>query len=738
MSSFQQRTAVMQQAAQKSGARLLIAIPFYKNEGLVERVVRSLLECRDDLVALDAEVALYDDSPDYPALGQALARALTLVSDAFPVRVCANPRNLGFVGTMNQAFEEAAERRLDLLILNSDTVVTPGALTEMAAVAATDPMIAVVCPRSNNATLCTFPWTDRTARMGPREARAAHGALSRLLPRVTYAPTGVGFCMLIKHKVIAEFGAFDPAYGAGYNEENDFVMRANRCGYRAVLANHAFVWHEGEQSFAVSDVPRELHDRKNAAILDARYPEYRRLVGEHFASPHHQAERLISQLLSDVVGRLDVAFDLSGFGPFHNGTHEAGVQLLREAARSWGDRFTLSVLCTPAVWSFHRLEEIPGLRRCEPDGDSLHAVMVRMGQPFDYPSVERAFRRAPVQAVFMLDAIALDCGYLASQHLASVWSFVLRRCDVLATNSAYSLQQFERRFVIPPVVIRTPTLHSIDPAEYRRTPPGPPLAQPGYVFVVGNHYAHKHLGPTVTAILSEQPHVRVVALGAASKDDAARLRSEWAPSLPDEDRLLVVPAGELSEPDMASLFAHSAIVVFPSHYEGFGFPVMHGLAWEKPVLARAMPVYEEIRAGALGGENIHLFDATADLVAALKDPPSWAPPAQPKAPSGWSRSARELRDAIEQALERVSYIRLLERLDGLALIRGLNAPPAGIAAKTYAPGPELAAHLSAERLEWVLLRLYRRPMFYATARLAWRTLRPIWRALLGAYRSLRQ
>ena len=39
-------------------------------------------------------------------------------------------------------------------------------------------------------------------------------------------PTGVGFCFYVRRALLDAIGPFDPAFGAGYGEENDFCMRA--------------------------------------------------------------------------------------------------------------------------------------------------------------------------------------------------------------------------------------------------------------------------------------------------------------------------------------------------------------------------------------------------------------------------------------------------------------------------------------------------------------------------------
>ena len=104
----------------QSGSGILIAIPFYKNEHLVELVVGSLINCASDLAAIGAQVVLYDDSPFYKPLRAALEAILPAAQAAFPCRLVLNPENLGFVRTMNLAVADAVEHRLHLLLLNSD------------------------------------------------------------------------------------------------------------------------------------------------------------------------------------------------------------------------------------------------------------------------------------------------------------------------------------------------------------------------------------------------------------------------------------------------------------------------------------------------------------------------------------------------------------------------------------------------------------------------------------------
>ena len=186
---------------------LLLAVPLYRGADLAHQVVGSILDCAAELAALKAEVVLYNDSPDDVLLDQALAE-LTRASKV-DLRVERNVENIGFVRTANRAIAEAIRLGYDLVLLNSDTVLTPGALSEMARIALADPMIGFVNPRSNNATLATLPYQDRFRHLPPGEAQSAWARLAPRLPPFTYVPTANGFCVLIRWIVLAEFGGFD-------------------------------------------------------------------------------------------------------------------------------------------------------------------------------------------------------------------------------------------------------------------------------------------------------------------------------------------------------------------------------------------------------------------------------------------------------------------------------------------------------------------------------------------------
>ncbi len=715
---------------------MLIAVPFYKNEHLVAPVLNSLFACAEDIAAVGAEIICYNDSPGYAPLADALAGALPRLAGCAPCRLESNSENLGFVRTMNRAVAEAVARHADLLLLNSDTVVEPGALAEMAAVAALDHMTGFVNPRSNNATIATLPLRAPPVPHAPG-ARDAYRALADLLPRVSYAPTSVGFCLLIRHAILAEFGGFDEIYGFGYNEENDLVMRAGRCGYRAVLANHAFVWHDGEMSFSTAGTNRSTLEAKNRAILDQRYPEYAGHTQAHYDAPETIAEHLLAATLPDSAGQRDIAFDFSSFRAAHNGTFEAGRQLLRVAAGVWGRAFRLHVLCGQDVYDFHGYAAL-SIPRADPHGGRRFAAIFRVGQPYDWNVLERLAPSAAVLGVYMLDTISVDCPQLASSLLYHMWQLTLDHIDVFAAQSRQTRDQFRRRFTLPPHAIELVSYHALDLAEYRLPaapagagpPPGSQASHRTRLLVLGNHFHHKDLNRTANLLAAAFPDRTIVAMG-PDHHGARRVAAPTDPApLTVAQNLEVIEVGALSEHEIGAEYEAADAVVFPSHAEGFGFPVLHALAAERPIFVRRLPVFEELSQAMGCTPNMRFFDSTSDLVAQLQSIPSWQPHAPPPPGNGSARSGREIRDALLQALARVDYHRIVRRIRAVQLASSL-------AQQNSLPPPSdtkaaLAARHLALKVERLALRLLRIQGLYVTIRLLLRPFRRGWKWLRGA------
>lgn len=266
-----------------------VVVPVYNAPDDLRRCIQSVLaNTRGDF----ALVLIDDASPD-PRIGayfdELASRGLRNVT------LLRNERNLGFTGTANRGMTRS---RADVVLLNSDTVVTPGWLDALCRCAASDASIGTITPFSNNAEICSFPrlcenqvWpiADDPAPMAAAIAAAA-------VPYYPDIPTGVGFCMFVRRALIDAVGVFDPAFGAGYGEENDLCMRAYEAGYRNVLCDDAFVLHTGGRSF---EGAKEDLGVRNTSILLERHPAYLDIVRDYIARDPLKALREAARTAHD-------------------------------------------------------------------------------------------------------------------------------------------------------------------------------------------------------------------------------------------------------------------------------------------------------------------------------------------------------------------------------------------------------------------------------------------------------
>jgi GT2 family glycosyltransferase len=244
-----------------------VIVPIYNAPAMLRACLDALL----DRLPLYARLHLVDDASPDPAVADVLAIHPVTARRAVSVR--RNPENLGFVRTVNAAMSACDG---DVVLLNSDTVVTHGWLDRITACAASDPRIASVTPFSNNAEICSLPEFCHANPVPADPERWAQAAVAAGPPEYPDLPTAVGFCMFMRRAAIDEIGLFDAdTFGRGYGEENDWCLRAAAHGWRNVLCDDAYVVHVGGASFAGTG---HRPGGEQLARLVARYPHYNDLV----------------------------------------------------------------------------------------------------------------------------------------------------------------------------------------------------------------------------------------------------------------------------------------------------------------------------------------------------------------------------------------------------------------------------------------------------------------------------
>ncbi|GIP29940.1 hypothetical protein J23TS9_50700 [Paenibacillus sp. J23TS9] len=152
--------------------------------------------------------------------------------------------NRGFSGGVNQGLMMA--KGDTIVILNNDTLVTPGWLTHMLRCLKSNPIIGAVGPVTNYISgeqQIAVPyetveqmWEYAASRDKPDETKWKE--TDRL----------VGFCVLFRRELLGRIGYFDEGFRIGNYEDDDWIIRVRLCGLKLVIAGDSFIHHFGSVS----------------------------------------------------------------------------------------------------------------------------------------------------------------------------------------------------------------------------------------------------------------------------------------------------------------------------------------------------------------------------------------------------------------------------------------------------------------------------------------------------------
>jgi len=244
-----------------------VVIPIYSDPNVTKIAIDTAISAIPDSESFRL-VLINDASPD-----PGIRKLLEAYAGEKNVIVIENHENLGFSGTVNKAFELSENR--DVILLNSDAVVTSRTFVKMRKGAYADGKIATLTPFSNNAGICSVPLKGGSL---PPDDAVSHVALLDNKAAVANKdaviemPVGHGFCMYVRRSAINKIGVLDEGtFGRGYSEEVDFCLRARKLGYLNVAAPYIYVGHIGGVSFSDNANSMKIKNRK---VIDNKYPGY--------------------------------------------------------------------------------------------------------------------------------------------------------------------------------------------------------------------------------------------------------------------------------------------------------------------------------------------------------------------------------------------------------------------------------------------------------------------------------
>lgn len=195
-----------------------------------------------------------------------------------------------------------------------------------------------------------------------------------------------------------------------------------------------------------------------------------------------------------------------------------------------------------------------------------------------------------------------------------IWNILTRLSAATAnhviTDSNYSLTSLKKVLKVKNV---TAILHGT-PSPI--TPVKPKFSLPKkYLFTVSASYPHKNLN-TLIKVFNElsksDPKLYLVICG-LSGSGSVSLKNEIKNS-PSRERILAL--GYITRAELSYVYARASVFVFPSAYEGFGYPVIEAMSYGVPVVSSSATSLSEVVGD--GGELVDPFDINQYVRAIIK------------------------------------------------------------------------------------------------------------------------
>jgi len=188
------------------------------------------------------------------------------------IRCIFNKDNAGFPKGCNQGL--AIAKGSELLLLNSDTIVTPRWLSNLRTALYSRPEVgAVSCMTNNISNMQSMPvsYHDVPGLFAFAES-FNHSDPSKWERRLTL----VGFCFLFKREIYTKLGGLDEQFSPGNYEDDDYSLRIWQAGYELLVCRDTMIHHFGSASFVQSASPAvwEKERKAHKRLLDKNQEKF--------------------------------------------------------------------------------------------------------------------------------------------------------------------------------------------------------------------------------------------------------------------------------------------------------------------------------------------------------------------------------------------------------------------------------------------------------------------------------
>ena len=105
----------------------------------------------------------------------------------------------------------------------------------------------------------------------PSLMRNANDHLAKNKSRATPWNQIRGLCFITSPECLAAIGGFDPIFGLGNFEDDDYCVRAKLAGFSNWVVDGAFLYHEGSKTFETLEIDYEANINRNMHVFNRKW-----------------------------------------------------------------------------------------------------------------------------------------------------------------------------------------------------------------------------------------------------------------------------------------------------------------------------------------------------------------------------------------------------------------------------------------------------------------------------------
>ena len=226
-------------------------------------LARCLTSLRERPPSIAHDVLFVDNASEDGSVEAARAAGATVI---------ALERNMGFAAANNAGIR--ATRSELILLLNSDTIVPPGAIDALVARLRRDPSVAVAGPRLVDG--AGEPELSFGRMIAPlnelRQKRRSRGWIGRETAREQIVDWVSGACLLVRRTDAEAAGLLDERFFL-YTEDVDFCYAIRKLGRKVLFTPVATITHlRGRSRSSRPEASRQAYRRSHLAFYQKHHP----------------------------------------------------------------------------------------------------------------------------------------------------------------------------------------------------------------------------------------------------------------------------------------------------------------------------------------------------------------------------------------------------------------------------------------------------------------------------------